>query len=158
MCPGGPQQGGSPCPLCAHFQCPAWHLHQTRMISIHPQINSKEVLWFTAALSAATREKGDAFIFLSSLIHHFSCLCPWQRIKLIFLLPWFCAALAKGMASPICEEHHGQHRPGSGAGSRREMDAREEGAGQQVLPDTGSPILQDLSSPHLPSVLGRELS
>lgn len=24
---GGAQQGGSPCPLCAHFQCPAWHLH-----------------------------------------------------------------------------------------------------------------------------------
>lgn len=27
MCLGGAQQGGSHCPLCAHFHCPAWHLH-----------------------------------------------------------------------------------------------------------------------------------
>lgn len=91
------------------------------MISIHPQINSREVLRFTAALSAATREKGDAFIFLFSLIHCFSCLCPWQTIKLIFLSAWFCAALARGMARLICGEHRGQLRPGSRAGSRRKM-------------------------------------
>lgn len=128
------------------------------MISIHPQINSREVLWFTAALSTATREKGDAFIFLFSLIHCFSCLCPRQTIKLIFLLAWFCAALARGMAPPICGEHHGQHRPGSRAGSRRKMGMLEKrelvsGCCQTRLPCPAGPIL---SPP--PSFLGCQFS
>lgn len=40
----------------------------TRIISIHPQINSKEVLRFTAALSAATREKGGC-LYLPFLLN-----------------------------------------------------------------------------------------
>lgn len=128
------------------------------MISIHPQINSREVLRFTAALSAATREKGDTFVFLFSLIHCFSCLCPRQTIKLIFLLAWFCAALVRGMALPICEEHTNLWWPTQARQQGREQeenrDAGEEGAGQQVLPDTAPPSCrtQPLTASILPGM------
>lgn len=118
------------------------------MISIHPQINSREVLRFTAALFAATRERGDAFIFLFSLIHCFSCLCPWQTFKLIFLLAWFCAALQEGCPTnvwrapwPTQARRQGRGRRKRGMLEKRELVSR---YCQTQFPHPAGPILSPL--------------
>lgn len=119
--------GGSTCSVCAHFQCPPRHLHQTKVVSIHPQRNSKQVPWFTTAPSACCCHEGRGgclpLPFLLAPLFSVSqpqCSLPSSDNEADFYaaLVLCCSGEMNGLTEPS-EERHSQLRPGSRAGSGR---------------------------------------
>jgi len=149
--------------LCAHFQCPAQHLHQTKVISVHLQRNSKQVLWVTTALSACCCHEGRGGCLLPPSLPAplFSLSRPPRLPPLADNEADFSAALVlcrsdkvNGLTEPS-EEHCGQLRPGSRAGSGRGRGMLEKRAlVLRCCQGPAGPVL----SPPLPSFPGASMA
>lgn len=146
--------------LCVHvhFQRPAHHLHQTKVISIHPQGNSKPVQWFTTAPSACCchEGRGGRLPFPLLLDPLFSLSRPWRLLPSADNEADFFAALVLCCSGEVKWPHRavwGASQPAEatqeGRGWEGKRHAGEEGTGPQVLPGTGSSIPQDPSSHRL---------